>query len=122
MGSIQCAGKKRNFIYQYSFAELRKNCTLSDGTAILTLSEMLEKLDGLFDTIYIDVKVYNTKDALTQGEDIIDVITQFDRHEKIMPIAYNKDLAQYLLDQSDKTTIGRDSYDFDLPTLQKTPL
>lgn len=66
MGSIQCTGTKKNFIYQYSFAELRKNCTLSDGTAILTLSEMLEKLDGLFDHIYIDIKVYNSKDAVKQ--------------------------------------------------------
>ncbi len=122
MGSIQCTWTKRNFIYQYSFAELRKNCTLSDGTAILTLSEMLEKLDGLFDKIYIDVKVYNSKDALIQGEDIIDIITQFDRHEKIIPIAYDINLANYLLEQTDKTTIGRDSYDFDLPRLWESPL
>jgi len=122
MGSIQCTWTKKNFIYQYAFAELRKNCTLSDGTAILTLSEMLEKLDGLFDQIYIDVKVYNSNDARQQGEDIINVITQFDRHEKIIPIAYNAALANYLLDQADKTTIGRDSYDFDLPALIQSPL
>lgn len=122
MGSIQCKWTKRNFIYQYSFAELRKNCTLSDGTAILTLSEMLEKLDGLFDKMYIDVKVYNSKDALIQGKDIVDIITQFDRHEKIIPIAYDATLANYLLEQSDKTTIWWDSYDFDLPKLWKSPL
>ena len=122
MGSIQCTEIKRKFIYQYSFAELRKNCTLSDGTAILTLSEMLEKLDGLFESIYVDVKVYNTKNALKQWEDIIDIITQFDRHKKIIPIAYDPTLANYLLEQNDKTTIGRDSYDFDLPKLLKSPV
>lgn len=122
MWSIQCAGTRKNFIYQYSFTELRKNCTLSDGTAILTLSEILEKLDGLFDYIYIDLKVYNSKDAIKQGEDIINVITQFDRHEKIMPIAYDPILANYLLEQADKTTIGRDSYDFDLPKLLQSPV
>lgn len=122
MGSIQCTETRKNFIYQYSFAELRKNCTLSDGTAILTLSEMLEKLDGLFDHIYIDIKVYNSKDAVKQWEDIINVITQFDRHEKIIPIAYDPTLANYLLEQSDKTTIGRDSYDFDLPKLMQSPI
>jgi len=117
MGSIQCNWIQRNFIYQYSFAELRQNCTLSDGTAILTLSEMLEKLDGLFDQIYVDIKVYNSTDAIKQWEDIIEVITQFDRHEKILPIAYDPTLANYLLEQADKTTIARDSYDFDLPKL-----
>lgn len=122
MGSIQCTWTKKNFIYQYSFAELRKNCTLSNGSAILTLSEMLEKLDGLFEHIYIDIKVYNNNDALKQWEDIINVITQFDRHEKIIPIAYDPTLANYLLTQADKTTIGRDSYDFDLPRLLQSPL
>lgn len=122
MWSLQCKSIYKDNIYQYSFAELRADCTLSNGDAILTLSEMLEKLDGLFDTVIVDVKVYDPEQALKQWADIIDIIKQFDRHQNIYPIAYDQNLAQYLVDHANETTVGWDSFSFDLPRLQDSPI
>ncbi len=117
MGSIQCENIQKPYIYQYSFAELRADCTLSNGDAILTLSEMLEKLEWLFDYVFVDIKVYEESDALVQAQDIVAILQQFDRNQAIHPIAYNKTVANYLLDHSDQIAVGRDSYDFDLPSI-----
>jgi glycerophosphoryl diester phosphodiesterase len=120
MWSIQCKNIKKPYIYQYSFKELRDDCTLSNGDAILTLAEMLEKIEWLFDYVFVDIKNYESRKAEDQSKDIVQILSQFDRKDKIHPVSYNKTIANYLLSNSDKISVGWDSYDFDLPDLQQS--
>jgi formylmethanofuran dehydrogenase subunit A len=54
--------------------ELKKSCPLKNGEELRTLEEMLKSINGMFDYYFVEIKVYNTKDAEQQTLDAIKTV------------------------------------------------
>jgi hypothetical protein len=75
---------------------LQKNCPLTNGESILTLKDMLKKIDGLFEYYFIEIKVYDPKDAEKQTVDAIQTVQKLGMQDRVIFTSYDK-TATYIL-------------------------
>jgi len=85
-----------HIVQKYDSAYLKEKCPLKNGEQLRTLEEMLKSLDGLFDYYFVDIKVYNTKNAEQQVRDAIQTIQKLGMQDRVILSSYDK-TANYIL-------------------------
>lgn len=88
-----CQKKK---VGNHDLAYIKNNCLLKNGEHVRTLEEMLKAIDGMFDSYFIDIKVYDTKDAEQQVNDAIAIVQQLGMQDRVILSSYDK-TANYAL-------------------------
>ena len=83
----------------------------------MTLEEMLSKVKGLFDYYFVEIKVYNSKDAEQQTIAAIQTVQKLGMQDKVIFTSYDKE-ATYILWSYKNITAWRDTYNLkELTTL-----
>jgi glycerophosphoryl diester phosphodiesterase len=75
---------------------LQNNCPLVNGEKIMTLQEMLENVDGLFQYYFVEIKVYDPKYAEQQTVDAIETVKKLGMQDRVIFTSYDK-TATYIL-------------------------
>lgn len=83
-----CAKHK---VSEYTLDELKKKCKVKNGEPIMTLEEMLNKVKGLFDYYFVEVKVYNPNDAQSQTIADIQTVQKVGMQDKVIFTSYDKE-------------------------------
>jgi len=85
-------------VTKYTLSYLQKNCPLKNGEQLATLADMLDKVKGLFDYYFVEIKVYNTDpDAVErQTLSVIQTVQKAGMADKVIFTSYDK-TATYLL-------------------------
>lgn len=105
-------------IRTHTFDWLETHCTLTNGEPLLTLEEMLKGVDGLFDYYFIEIKVYDSKDAEQQTIDAIQTVQKLGMQDRVIFTSYDK-TATYILWSYKNITAWRDT--FNIQELTKLP-
>ena len=104
-------------VSEYTLETLKKKCQVKNGEPIMTLEEMLNKVNGLFDYYFVEIKVYNTKDAEQQTTAAIQTVKKLGMQDKVIFTSYDKE-ATYILWSYKNIIAWRDTYNLtDLNTL-----
>jgi glycerophosphoryl diester phosphodiesterase len=87
--TTNCTGRVRD----YSVEEIR-TCTLSNGEPVVTLGEMLSSIDGLFEIIFLEIKVPEDppppdEDTVAQVEDAVAAVRASGLADKTVIISYS---------------------------------
>lgn len=88
---------------------LQKNCPLTNGEKIMTLKEMLENIDGIFDYYFVEIKVYDPMNAEQQTKEIIKIVQDLGMQDRVIFTSYDK-TATYILWSYSNITAWRDTY------------
>jgi glycerophosphoryl diester phosphodiesterase len=85
-------------VSDYTLAELQKRCTVKNGEPISTLEDMLNKVKGLFDYYFVEIKVYNTDPTAAEQQtlSVIQTVQKLGMQDKVIFTSYDK-TATYLL-------------------------
>lgn len=100
---------KKYVVGQHTLAELQKKCPLKNGEPLRTLEEMLTSLKWLFTYYFVEIKVWNQKDAVQQTIDAITTVQKLWMQDKVIFTSYNKE-ATYVLWSYKNITAGRDTF------------
>jgi len=76
--------------------ELKTKCPLKNGEPLSTLEEALKAIDGLFEYYFVEIKVYNTKNAEQQTIDAIATVQKLGMQDRVIFTSYDK-TANYIL-------------------------
>jgi glycerophosphoryl diester phosphodiesterase len=79
-----------------TLAELKEKCTVKNGEPIMTLEEMLDKVKGMFDYYFVEIKVYTPADAEQQTMDAIQTVLRLGMQDQVIFTSYDK-TATYLI-------------------------
>lgn len=88
---------------------LQKNCPLTNGEKIMTLKEMLENIDGIFDYYFVEIKVYDPMNAEQQTKEIIKIVQDLGMQDRVIFTSYDK-TATYIIWSYNNITAWRDTY------------
>lgn len=105
--STICGNKK--MVYNYTLEYLQKNCPLTNGETIRTLKDMLVTIDGLFDYYFLELKVYNSKDAEEQTRDAITSVKALHMEDRVIFISYDE-TARKILGNTTGIIAGWDTF------------
>jgi glycerophosphoryl diester phosphodiesterase len=83
-------------IGNHTLEEIKTKCPLKNGEPILTLEEMLQSVDGLFDYYFVEIKVYKTKDIEQQTTSAIQTVQKLGMQDRVIFTSYDKQ-ATYIL-------------------------
>lgn len=89
--------------------ELKTKCPLKNGQPLLTLEEMLKSVDGLFEYYFLEIKVYNAKDAEQQTIAAIQTVQKLGMQDRVIFTSYDKQ-ATYIIGSYKNITAWRDTY------------
>ena len=107
-------------IKDLTLEELQKQCPLKNGEDILTLKEMLEMIDWLFEYYFVEIKVYDKNDAEKQTLDAINTVKNLKMESKVIFISYDEK-AKYILWSQKDIIAWRDTFDInDINKIQNT--
>ncbi len=107
-------------IKDLTLEELQKQCPLKNGEDILTLKEMLEMIDWLFEYYFVEIKVYDKNDAEKQTLDAINTVKNLKMESKVIFISYDEK-AKYILWSQKNIIAWRDTFDInDINKIQNT--
>lgn len=87
---------KNYIVGNHTLDELKTKCPLKNGEALMTLEEMLTSVDGLFDYYFLEIKVYDTKDAEQQTLAAIQTVQKLGMQDRVIFTSYDKQ-ATYIL-------------------------
>lgn len=105
-------------VSEYTLEELKKKCQVKNGEPIMTLEEMMNKIKGLFDYYFVEIKVYNQKDAEQQTTAAIKSIQKLSMNDRVIFTSYDKE-ATYILWSYKNITAWWDT--FNLTDLDNLP-
>ncbi len=108
MWATQSCQKKK--IGNYTLAYIQEHCPLKNGEPIRTLEDMLKSIDGMFDYYFIDIKVYDNKDAEQQVNDAIAVVQKLWMQDRVILSSYNRTV-NYILWSHTNIIAARDTFD-----------
>ncbi len=100
---------KNYIIGNHTLEEIKTKCLLKNGESLMTLEEMLTALKGMFTYYFVEIKVYNTKDAEQQTTDAIQTIQKLGMQDKVIFTSYDK-TATYILWSYKNIIAGWDTY------------
>ncbi len=109
---------KNYVVWNHTLEELKKNCPLKNGEELRTLEEMLKSINGMFDYYFVEIKVYNTKDAEQQTLDAIKTVKKLWMQDRVIFTSYDK-TASYLFGSYKDIIWWRDT--FNIKDLQLMP-
>lgn len=98
--------KVKNYWYDW----IEKNCALKNGEKYLTLQNMLELIDWLFDYYFLEIKVYNEKLWEQQTLEAIQTVKDLNMQDRVIFISYS-DTAREVLSSDPDIIFWRDTYD-----------
>ena len=87
---------KDYIVANHTLADLKKNCPLKNGEALMTLEEMLRAVDGLFNYYFVEIKVYTPQDSEKQTIDAIQTVQKLGMQDRVIFTSYDK-TATYIL-------------------------
>lgn len=93
----------------HTLEQLKTKCLLKNGEPLMTLEEILEATKGLFDYYFVDIKVYNPKDAEQQTTSVIQTVQKLEMQDKVIITSYDKQ-ATYILWSYKNIHAWRDTY------------
>lgn len=102
----------------HTLKELKNKCPLKNGEQLRTLEEMLKSINGMFDYYFVEIKVYDTKDAEQQTMNAIETVKKLGMQDRVIFISYDT-TAKYILWSHKDIIAGRDT--FDINDLQSMP-
>ena len=97
-------------VNNYWFDWIEKNCTLKNGEKYMTLQNMLELIDWLFDYYFLEIKVYDEKVGEQQTLEAIQTVKDLNMQDRVIFISYS-DTAREVLSSDPDIIFGRDTYD-----------
>lgn len=100
---------KNYIVGNHTREELKTKCPLKNGEPLLTLEEMLQAVDGLFDYYFVEIKVYNPKDAEQQTIAAIQTVQKLGMQDRVIFTSYDKQ-ATYIIGAYKNIIAGRDTY------------
>jgi len=101
---------KKNKIGNHTLEYIRNNCLLKNGEQIRTLEDMLKSLDGMFDYYFIDIKVYDAKDAEQQVNEAIATVQKLWMQDRAILSSYDRK-ANYILWSHNNIIAAWDTFD-----------
>lgn len=81
-----CTNKK---VWNYNLEWIQKNCKLVNWEEYMTLENMLELIDGLFDYYFIEIKVYDESLWVQQTLDAIQTVKHLKMQDRVIFISYS---------------------------------
>ena len=100
---------KDYIIGNHTLEEVKAKCPLKNGETLSTLEEMLKSVNGMFEYYFIEIKVYNPKDAEQQTIDAIKTVQKLGMQDRVIFTSYDRE-ATYILWSYKNIIAGRDTY------------
>ena len=96
-------------VSEYTLKVLKEKCQIKNGEPIMTLEEMLNKVNGLFDYYFVETKVYTPEDAQAQVLNNIQTVKKLNMQDKVIFTSYDK-TATLVLWANKNIHAARDTY------------
>lgn len=81
-----CTNKK---VWDYNLEWIQKNCKIANWEEYMTLENMLELIDGLFDYYFLEIKVYDESLWVQQTLDAIQTVKHLKMQDRVILISYS---------------------------------
>ncbi|MFA7298653.1 MAG: glycerophosphodiester phosphodiesterase family protein [Candidatus Absconditabacterales bacterium] len=94
----------------HNLQELQEKCPLKNGETLRTLEDMLKSVNGMFDYYFVEIKVYDVKDAEQQTFDAIKTVKKLGMQDRVIFTSYDK-TANYILGSYKDIVAGWDTFD-----------
>jgi len=100
----------RQKVWDLDFERISKNCTITNWEKYMTLKNMLELIDWLFDYYFLEIKVYDEEVWAQQAMETIQTVKDLNMQDKVIFISYS-DSAREVLNSDPDIIYGWDTFD-----------